>query len=346
MGEILGIGCTHAPMLQFPDENMADIVRRYMKNERMPAEMRDPGNWPAPMQEEWGNDEGLSAARRHRAELLKGFRAARAKLDEFKPDFIVIWGDDQYENFHEDLVPPFSVYAMNSIPTAPFKMSRVMLATRNVWNEPPDQIIDIPGHEQAGLFLVDQLINSGFDVACSFELHHAKTIGHAFIRTVLFLDYDRRGFPYPVVPFHVNCYGKDLWWNRHDGSQLPAPPAPPPWRCYDLGKQAAKILRASPWRVAVIGSSSWSHGFLTKKNYELYPDVEADRERFHELANGEFRKWRDLDPEQLRDSGQQEMLNWVCLAGAMEGLRPEVLAYSETYIFNSTKTVVAFPVAA
>jgi len=116
----------------------------------------------------------------------------------------------------------------------------------------------------------------------------------------------------------------------------------------DLAGMGAGVLalRASPWRVAVIGSSSWSHGFLTKKNYELYPDVEADRARFAELANGEFGKWRDLDTEQLRDSGQQEMLNWLCLAGAMEGLRPEVLAYSETYIFNSTKTVVAFPVAA
>ncbi len=37
-----------------------------------------------------------------------GLAKARAAIDEFKPDFVVIWGDDQYENFKEDIVPPFS----------------------------------------------------------------------------------------------------------------------------------------------------------------------------------------------------------------------------------------------
>ena len=25
---------------------------------------------------------------------------------------------------------------------------------------------------------------------------------------MLYLDYDRQGFPYPVVPFSINCYGR------------------------------------------------------------------------------------------------------------------------------------------
>ena len=33
-------------------------------------------------------------------------------------------------------------------------------------------------------------------------------IGHAFLNTLLYLDYDRQGFPYPVVPFSINCYGR------------------------------------------------------------------------------------------------------------------------------------------
>lgn len=31
---------------------------------------------------------------------------------------------------------------------------------------------------------------------------------HAFMNTVLFLDYERRGFPHRVVPFQINCYGR------------------------------------------------------------------------------------------------------------------------------------------
>src|SRR5206468_4295748 len=74
MGEVLGIGCTHAPHLQFTDDAMANVLRRTMRSERTPEALRDPRNWPAPMHAEWGADEGLTAARRHREELLAGFR--------------------------------------------------------------------------------------------------------------------------------------------------------------------------------------------------------------------------------------------------------------------------------
>src|SRR5262249_61630615 len=73
------------------------------------------------------------------------------------------------------------------------------------------------------------------------------------------------------------------------------PPSPSPlrWRCFDLGKAVAEIIRQSPWRAVVIGSSSWSHASLTTKNYYLWPDVETDRLRFTELKSGEHRKWRE-----------------------------------------------------
>src|SRR5579862_4670855 len=111
MGEVLGIGCTHAPHLQFADEDMANVLKRTLRSERTPAEMRESRNWPEGMASEWGDDEGLSAAKRHRAQLAAGFRAARQALDEFKPDFLLIWGDDQYENFKVDLLTPFCVFA-------------------------------------------------------------------------------------------------------------------------------------------------------------------------------------------------------------------------------------------
>jgi len=53
-----------------------------------------------------------------------------------------------------------------------------------------------------------------------------------------------------------------------------------------------------------------------------------------------------LSPEDIRASGQHEILNWVCLAGAMEGRAAQIAAYSETYIFNSSKAVVIFPALA
>jgi hypothetical protein len=92
----------------------------------------------------------------------------------------------------------------------------------------------------------------------------------------------------------------------------------------------------------VIGSSSWSHAFLTKNFPAGHPDVAADRARLDELRTGRQHLWRDLSLEDLREAGQHEFLNWVCLAGAMEGRTAEILSYGETYIFNSDKCVAVF----
>jgi Catalytic LigB subunit of aromatic ring-opening dioxygenase len=344
MGEVLGIGCTHGPQLQFPDANMADILRRYLSSDSTPAELKDPRNWPAAMRREWADDEGLAAAGEHRRVLVEGFRRARQALDDFNPDFVLIWGDDQYENFKEDLVPPFALYGLPDIPVEPYKSSPVVRTKENVWGQPEETRTAWRGHPEGAGYLSAELINSGFDVSCAYAFHHAQTANHAFVRTVVYLDYDQTGFPYPIVPFHVNCYGSDLWQNaRNKTIPFRAPPSPPPWRCYDLGKRVAEVVQASPWRVALIGSSSWSHAFLTAKHGGMYPDVESDRLLYQDMCAGNLRRWRDLELQDIRDAGQHEVLNWVCLAGAMEGRRPEVLAYSETYLFNSDKAVVLFP---
>jgi len=40
-----------------------------------------------------------NVGRRRHAKRWVPVRNARRVLDEFAPDFVVIWGDDQYENF-------------------------------------------------------------------------------------------------------------------------------------------------------------------------------------------------------------------------------------------------------
>lgn len=343
MAEILGIGMTHAPMFQFPDENMADMLRRELTRPTLPVELKEIDNWPTAMQAEWGDDEGLSAARRHREAMVAAFRQLRAEVDAFKPDFILIWGDDQYENFKEDVVPPFCVYIYDQLECLPYRRSGAMNAAVNVWGQPEDKTVLVHGHRQAGNLLARSLLERDFDVAYAYKPHHHPTLAHAFMRTIVYLDYDQRGFPYPVVPFHVNCYGSDLMGDRagiEEGDQTP--PAPSPRRCYDVGAAVGRILEESPWRAVVIGSSSWSHASLTRKHYRLYPDVESDRRRLLELRAGRQAASRELGLGSLTDAGEHELLNWVCLAGAMKDRTPDILAWEETYIFNSDKCAALF----
>ena len=75
-------------------------------------------------------------------------------------------------------------------------------------------------------------------------------MGHAFVNTLLYLDYDRKGFDYPVIPFSVNCYGSNIIRNQGgphtrqiNGVDMAlVPPGPSPKRCMELGAATARAL--------------------------------------------------------------------------------------------------------
>ena len=56
---------------------------------------------------------------------------------------------------------------------------------------------------------------------------------------------------------------------------------------------------------------------------------------------GDYAAWRSYSGQAVEDSGQQEILNWMCLAGAMSALdrQPRETGFVDTWIFNSSKDV-------
>ena len=216
-----------------------------------------------------------------------------------------MFGDDQYENFKEDVVPPFAVLAYDGHEIEPWK-NRAW----NPWGEPNDARFSYTGHRAAGKYLASGLLEAGIDAAYAYRpLHHP--LGHAFAYTLLLLDDERRGFDYPVVPFSVNCYGRRV--NAARGLRLPLtmrdkireldPPSPSPARCMAVGAATARVMAKSPWRTAIMASSSWSHSFLTEKHYQLWPDVAADRRLYEALEKGDYATWHRLHDR--RDRGQR-----------------------------------------
>jgi hypothetical protein len=350
MGEILGLGITHYPSLSFKRDH-ASRTRQLLSDPALPEKFRSPDDWPAAMRREWADDEGRAHQARHRAALIAEFHKSRKELDDFNPDFLVIWGDDQYENFKEDCVPPFALLAFDELEAHPWQSKR-MVGT-NSWDEPADTAFTIRGHRAGGKYLASSLLREGFDIAYGYKPLHGEPLGHAFVNSVLYLDWERRGFGYPIVPISVNSYGRSLISQRGravspseaaalDGEE--DPPAPQPWRCFQLGAAVARAAAQSPWRVALVASSSWSHSFLTAKHGLFFPDVEADRDLYAALSEGDWEPWRRTTIEEAEDHGHHELLNWYCLAGAMAelGRKPDYSVFLESWITNSDKVFATF----
>ena len=116
MSQILGVGLTHYPGLLVPPDNWPRMLKRGVEIGRIPADLyADHQRWPKEMLAEWGADEGVGAAREHERRLIAAFKTLRRELDEFAPDLVLIWGDDQYENFRKDCIPAFCLYLFDEL---------------------------------------------------------------------------------------------------------------------------------------------------------------------------------------------------------------------------------------
>ena len=352
MTEILGLGLTHYPLLSVPDNHMADLLRWTLRDPGIPASEKDPANWPERMRGEWGGDGGTAAAAAHRAELLAHLASCRAALDEFEPDVLVVWGDDQYENFREEVVPPFCVLAYGDTEVAPFEVMNERGAP-NVWGLPDDMTFTLHGDPRLARQLANDLLADGIDVAYSYRKRENSHFPHAIANTQLFLDYDNAGreFPYKIVPITVNCYGQHAIARRgglarfadiHDEQLDPSGPSPA--RCFAVGAAVARAMRGTGKRVALVASSSWSHAFLNDKDWHLRPDTAADRRLYDAFVRGDYATWTSVTGKEIVAAGQHEMLNWFCLAGAMHelGMRLAWSAFVVTDVFNSNKCFAIF----
>jgi len=343
MGEVRGFGLTHYPRLYGPDEDMNSILRRDLKDPAIPANEKDPANWPPKMREEWTDP--VASASQHRTDLIQGMDAIRKGIDDFDPDVVIMWGDDQYELFREEVIPPFCALAFEEMVIRPW-----VGRSRNIWHESDEKELRVKMDPDIARYFVGEVMKEGIDLAYSYKMREGGTFPHAFLYPLVYLDYHRNNpFNYTLLPISVNCYGKRVISNKGRSAFLGTervddPPSPSPSRCMEFGAAVARVAERSPYRVAVVASSGWSHAPLNDKAWHLHPDVDADRRLYTALVEQDYEVWRKYDSEELERAGQQEVLNWFCLLGAMEALGQSLVfsSFLEVYTFNSTKVFAMY----
>jgi hypothetical protein len=188
----------------------------------------------------------------------------------------------------------------------------------NSWNEPKDKSFTIEGHRDGAKYLASFLLNHGFDIPYSYRPLHEK-LGHAFANTVLFLDWDRRGFPYPLVPFTTNAYGRYL--TASNG----VPPTPsgtesdmPATRSIGAGPGVVSSRRSpaqSVYRLALARGADRVVElvalFLTEKHGRIR--CRSDR-RYLSAANRPMEIWKSTQWPPPKRAGI-ELINWFASPG-------------------------------
>ena len=301
MAEILGIGCSHAPMILNPPEQWANVRKGIAS--RVP-------NYQAPPKliEELGDDNGLSEDRKNQKRIVEAYRVLSDKLHSFRPDAVIVIGDDQVENFKRDNLPTFCVFTGSEVHGYPFHRPG---AKSNLWDAPADAKYSFRCPQGLATDMVSFLIRDGFDISSSTELKGWEWgLPHAHINPLMFLNQDGA---LPILPLFVNCYGEEAGEGY--------PPRPTARRCYDLGRAIRRFLDTRTERVAVVASSSWSHHFLTHKFNLCEFDEAFDRRNLELLRRGEGSKLAELTPEEIQESGDHEFLNWIIALGVL-GDRP------------------------
>ena len=349
MGEVRGFGITHYPPIQGKDETMIETFKRNLRAPDVPESAKDPANWPEMMQKEWADQ--LASAAAHRAHLVRDFDTVRAALDEFNPDVVIMFGDDQWELFHEDFVPPFCVLAFEDTTVKPFASKSPYRP--DFWDEGPEHERVIHMDRNVGRYFTRELLKQDIDVSYAYQPRgDLRQFPHAFLNAILYLDYHRTGFPYTLLPIAINCHGT-AFVAGHGTSHLSVtekaeveldPPSASPERLMQFGAAVARAAEASPYKCAIMASSGWSHASLNYKEYKLIPDVAADKRLYELLMSQDYKSMRNMTDDEIDGAGEQESRNWFCLAGAMEELdqKPVFKDFVETFLFNSSKVFAVY----
>ena len=275
----LGLATSHAPSMFRGIEHWAPIHRVLTDGV------------PQPPQIEQATSEVLQD---HIKRIAKGFDVLKQQIEAYRPDVLLIVGDDQAEVFTEASMPAFCIFSCAEVHGS-INISLI--------NEPEEENhITLRCHSGLALHLLNELTRKGFEISESKELKPLgkpkRGIGHAFTRPVVKV---MPKLDVPIIPLHVNAY---------------FPPMPSARRCYELGRSIAQALRSRPEKVAIMASGGLSHD--PRGPRAGWIDTALDRWVLEKLESGDGESLCHLfefDSDTLR-GGTGEIRSWIVVAGA------------------------------
>lgn len=256
-----------------------------------------------------------------RQSLLK----LREVVEASGADTIFVIHDDHFVNFDLRCYPPFAMFvgqeAKGSGVTDPETIQSITGATYRKYEGKTDYQSapsGIPQHmanwekqkpyvyqvnTELSLRLLKGLMERDFDVPFTTD----GTMDGEEVLTTNFLNpnADKR-----VMLMFTNGY---------------VPPLPWPRRCYKLGRAIREILDEVDDKVLVLATGGMSHYPGTP----LYGHVDEafDRRILDMLAAGKGSRFAELTPDDLMQSGNGELVNWVIAAGICGDVKAHVLDY-------------------
>lgn len=181
----------------------------------------------------------------------------RETLTAANPDILVMIGSDHFHQFFHDNYPTFLI-------------GKQPVYDATYYNE--EREFGIPkytlqGHEELSGFMLQGLLDRGFD----FSVSHELKLDHSIICPIITTRPDG---DLPVVPIYTNIF---------------APPLPSPKRFWDLGRAIRSIIDEWPsdLKVAAVGSGHLSLELGGPRQFrETGPDPEFDRNAIEWLSTG------------------------------------------------------------
>lgn len=311
------LSCSHSPFLFMPPEVWDKVRQRRKLREDVPRP-------------------SLETNKKEYDRCMKAFGTLREKIEEAKPDVLLIFGDDQCEQFSFSNFPALGIYLGEEMEgeAKPVGFLRSVMGIQD--DSVTDDWVKAKGHPELGRQLMMGLMKRGFDLAFSLELPNKKRgLGHAFLHPPYYLT---PNYDIPILPFFVNCFFA---------------PQPSGRRCYELGRAVRQVIEESPLdlKVAVIGSGGLWH---TPGVPEAYLDEDFDRTILKFVGNGAAQEMADYFDSvvwpyptataEAADkllggtgmsagvgSGAGETRNWLISASIAEGVKGSVIDYVPVY---------------